>query len=49
MLLFVGSQVISADSGCSKFLGYLPRELAQYLSPLIDKYGIIFQVLKSLA
>ncbi|PNX72149.1 fanconi-associated nuclease 1, partial [Trifolium pratense] len=36
-------KVVSADSGCSKFLGYLPRELAQYLSPLIDNYGVVFQ------
>ncbi|CAL5191400.1 unnamed protein product [Lathyrus oleraceus] len=37
-------KVVSVDSGgCSKFLGYLPRELAQYLSPLIDNYGIAFQ------
>ncbi|XP_058736594.1 fanconi-associated nuclease 1 homolog isoform X1 [Vicia villosa] len=36
-------KVVSVDSGCSKFLGYLPRELAQYLSPLIDNYDIVFQ------
>ena len=46
---FLLFQVVSADSGCSKFLGYLPRELAQYLSPLIDNYGIVFQVLLSLS
>ncbi|GAU17744.1 hypothetical protein TSUD_171320 [Trifolium subterraneum] len=36
-------KVVSADSGCSKYLGYLPRELAQYLSPLIDNYGVVFR------
>ncbi|KAK2359800.1 zinc ion binding/nucleic acid binding/hydrolase [Trifolium repens] len=35
-------KVVSADSGCSKYLGYLPRELAQCLSPLIDNYDIVF-------
>lgn len=44
LLLLV--QVVSADSVCGKSLGFLPRELAQYLSPLIDNYGFGFQVLK---
>lgn len=36
-------QVLLADSRCCKVLGYLPRELAQYLSPLIDKYSLTFK------
>lgn len=36
-------KVLSADSGVSKVLGYLPRELAQYLSPLIEKYCLNFE------
>ncbi|TKY64935.1 Fanconi-associated nuclease 1-like [Spatholobus suberectus] len=36
-------KVVSADSACCKSLGFLPRELAQYLSPLIDNYGLGFQ------
>ncbi|KAL2959400.1 hypothetical protein AAZX31_18G265100 [Glycine max] len=36
-------KVVSADSVCGKSLGFLPRELAQYLSPLIDNYGFGFQ------
>ncbi|KAK8681248.1 hypothetical protein V6N13_053655 [Hibiscus sabdariffa] len=36
-------KVISASSACSKVLGYLPRELAQYLSPLIEKYCLSFE------
>ncbi|KAF3457092.1 hypothetical protein FNV43_RR01749 [Rhamnella rubrinervis] len=36
-------EVISADSGSSKVLGFLPRELSQYLSPLIDKYCLSFE------
>jgi hypothetical protein len=39
------SQVISADTGCGKMLGFLPRELAQYLSPLIDKFCLSFEVI----
>ena len=39
------SQVVSADSGCCKVLGFLPRELAQYLSPLIEKYRLSFEVI----
>ncbi|KAJ6710833.1 FANCONI-ASSOCIATED NUCLEASE 1 [Salix koriyanagi] len=37
-------QVLLADSRCCKVLGYLPRELAQHLSPLIDKYSLTFKV-----
>ncbi|KAI9119507.1 hypothetical protein K1719_009383 [Acacia pycnantha] len=36
-------KVVSADFGSFKLLGYLSRELAQYLSPLIDNYGLIFE------
>ncbi|KAM3708593.1 hypothetical protein ACJW30_02G108300 [Castanea mollissima] len=38
-------KVLSADSGSckSKVLGFLPRELAQYLSPLMDKYCLSFE------
>ncbi|OMO71084.1 putative Zinc finger, Rad18-type [Corchorus capsularis] len=36
-------KVVSASSTCCKVLGYLPRELAQYLSPLIEKYGLSFE------
>ncbi|KAL3507167.1 hypothetical protein ACH5RR_032549 [Cinchona calisaya] len=36
-------KVISADYGCSKVIGFLPRELAQYLSPLIDKFHLSFE------
>uniref|UniRef100_A0A6M2EB37 Fanconi-associated nuclease n=1 Tax=Populus davidiana TaxID=266767 RepID=A0A6M2EB37_9ROSI len=36
-------QVLLADSRCCKVLGYLPRELAQYLSPLIDKHSLTFK------
>lgn len=36
-------KVVSADSACCKLLGFLPRELAQYLSPLIDSYGLRFE------
>ncbi|CBI39437.3 unnamed protein product, partial [Vitis vinifera] len=34
---------IKVSSGCSKVLGFLPRELAQYLSPLIEKYCMNFE------
>ncbi|OWM70972.1 hypothetical protein CDL15_Pgr013153 [Punica granatum] len=30
-------KVFSTNSGCSKVLGYLPRQLAQYVSPLLEK------------
>ncbi|PON66878.1 Zinc finger domain containing protein [Parasponia andersonii] len=36
-------KVISAYSRDSKMLGFLPRDLAQYLSPLIEKYCLIFE------
>lgn len=36
-------KVLSADSGCCKVLGYLPKELAEYLSPLMDKYSSSFE------
>ncbi|XVE81179.1 hypothetical protein DITRI_Ditri15bG0042000 [Diplodiscus trichospermus] len=36
-------KVLSASSACCKVLGYLPRELAQYLSPLIEKYSLSFE------
>ncbi|KAK9265828.1 hypothetical protein L1049_001795 [Liquidambar formosana] len=36
-------KVLSSDSGCCKVLGFLPRELARYLSPLIEKYCLIFE------
>ncbi|XP_059653884.1 fanconi-associated nuclease 1 homolog isoform X2 [Cornus florida] len=36
-------KVLSADSECCKVLGFLPRELAQYLSPLMDNYGLSFE------
>ncbi|XP_062108077.1 fanconi-associated nuclease 1 homolog isoform X3 [Humulus lupulus] len=36
-------KVISANSRDSKVFGFLPRELAQYLSPLIEKYCLSFE------
>lgn len=36
-------KVISADCGGGKMLGFLPRELAQYLSPLIEKCCLSFE------
>ncbi|CAK9176019.1 unnamed protein product [Ilex paraguariensis] len=36
-------KVLSADCGCSKMLGFLPRELAQFLSPLMDKFCLTFE------
>ncbi|XP_030974221.1 fanconi-associated nuclease 1 homolog isoform X2 [Quercus lobata] len=38
-------KVLSADSGSCKckVLGFLPRELAQYLSPLMEKYCLSFE------
>ncbi|GKV25046.1 hypothetical protein SLEP1_g34555 [Rubroshorea leprosula] len=36
-------KVLSTDFACCKVLGYLPRELAQYLSPLIEKYCLSFE------
>ncbi|XP_026419372.1 fanconi-associated nuclease 1 homolog [Papaver somniferum] len=37
-------KVICTDSGCEKVLGYIPRELARYLSPLIEKDCLMFEV-----
>ncbi|XP_068657744.1 fanconi-associated nuclease 1 homolog [Aristolochia californica] len=36
-------KVLYMDSGCEVVVGFLPRELAQYLSPLIDKYNLRFE------
>ncbi|XP_077228252.1 zinc ion binding/nucleic acid binding/hydrolase isoform X2 [Tasmannia lanceolata] len=36
-------KVICTDSGCRQMLGFLPRELAKYLSPLIEKYCLRFE------
>ncbi|XP_043722626.1 fanconi-associated nuclease 1 homolog isoform X2 [Telopea speciosissima] len=36
-------KVFSMDSESGKMLGFLPRELAQYLSPLIEKYRVNFE------
>ncbi|XP_050946040.1 fanconi-associated nuclease 1 homolog isoform X4 [Cucumis melo] len=42
-------KVISADSECCKMLGYLPRELTKFLSPLIEKYCLSFKGLVTTA
>ncbi|KAL2920709.1 Fanconi-associated nuclease 1-like protein, partial [Bienertia sinuspersici] len=36
-------KVVCPDSGSERVLGFLPRELAQHLSPLIDKYQLNFE------
>ncbi|CAN6891322.1 unnamed protein product [Brassica oleracea] len=36
-------KVLSSDSGLSEMLGYLPKDVSQYLSPLIDQYGLKFE------
>ncbi|KAK4341464.1 hypothetical protein RND71_039965 [Anisodus tanguticus] len=36
-------KVLTEDTGHSKELGFIPRELAQYLSPLIDKFQLRFE------
>ncbi|KAM7253151.1 hypothetical protein ACFE04_008730 [Oxalis oulophora] len=36
-------KVVSEECGSSKMLGFLPKDLAQYLSPLIDTYGLKFE------
>ncbi|PIN11641.1 Phosphodiesterase I [Handroanthus impetiginosus] len=36
-------QVLYADSENDNMLGYIPRELAQYLSPLVDKFHLRFE------
>ena len=38
------SQVFATEAGCCKVIGFLPRDLAQYLSPLMDKYCLSFEV-----
>ncbi|KAI3853640.1 hypothetical protein MKW98_025157 [Papaver atlanticum] len=37
-------KVLCTDSGCEKVVGYIPRELARYLSPLIEKNCLVFEV-----
>ncbi|MFS7989060.1 putative HIRAN domain-containing protein [Helianthus anomalus] len=37
-------KVLLEDSGCIKVLGYIPRELAEHLSKLMDTFGISFEV-----
>ncbi|OVA19093.1 zinc finger protein [Macleaya cordata] len=36
-------KVLSMDSGCKKVIGFIPRELARYLSPLIEKDCLSFE------
>ncbi|CAM8914893.1 unnamed protein product [Rhodiola kirilowii] len=36
-------KVLSADSGCPKVFGYIPRELSEYLSPLVEKFSLSFE------
>ncbi|KAF8388570.1 hypothetical protein HHK36_027245 [Tetracentron sinense] len=36
-------KVLSSDSGTHNVLGFLPRELARYISPLIEKYCMNFE------
>ncbi|KAH9611087.1 hypothetical protein KSS87_018990 [Heliosperma pusillum] len=36
-------KVISPDPGNQRVLGYLPRDLARHLSPLIDNYQLTFE------
>ncbi|CAH2036092.1 unnamed protein product, partial [Thlaspi arvense] len=36
-------KVLSADSELSEMLGYLPKDVSQCLSPLIDKYDLKFE------
>ncbi|KAI3511622.1 hypothetical protein L1887_18778 [Cichorium endivia] len=36
-------KVLSTESGCSKLLGYIPRELAEHLSKLMDTFGLTFE------
>ncbi|XP_013719935.2 fanconi-associated nuclease 1 homolog isoform X1 [Brassica napus] len=36
-------KVLSSDSGLSEMLGYLPKDVSQCLSPLIDQYGLKFE------
>lgn len=37
-------KVLYVDCGYDSMLGYIPRELAQYLSPLIDNFHLSFEV-----
>lgn len=37
-------QVLHGDSEYDNLLGYIPRELAKYLSPLMDKFHLNFEV-----
>lgn len=37
-------QVLVEDPESTKTVGFLPRDLAQYLSPLMDKFGLCFEV-----
>lgn len=43
------NQVVHTDSRCELILGYLPRELAKHLSPLIDKCCLKFEVYQYLS
>ncbi|XP_027165579.1 fanconi-associated nuclease 1 homolog [Coffea eugenioides] len=36
-------KVVSADRGCNNVIGFLPRKLAEHLSPLIDKFHLYFE------
>nr|GME15065.1 fanconi-associated nuclease 1 homolog isoform X1 [Ipomoea batatas] len=36
-------KVLSTDSGYDQAIGFLPREIALYLSPLIEKFGLRFE------
>ncbi|KAK6146066.1 hypothetical protein DH2020_019935 [Rehmannia glutinosa] len=36
-------KVLYVERECDRMLGYIPRELAQYLSPLIDKFHLNFE------
>ncbi|MCD7461973.1 hypothetical protein HAX54_047477 [Datura stramonium] len=36
-------KVLTKDTGHSKELGFIPRDLAQYLSPLIDNFQLTFE------
>ncbi|KAL4561058.1 hypothetical protein LXL04_033220 [Taraxacum kok-saghyz] len=36
-------KVLSAESGCSRVFGYIPRELAEHMSKLMDTFGLTFE------
>ncbi|XP_023748691.1 fanconi-associated nuclease 1 homolog isoform X1 [Lactuca sativa] len=36
-------KVLSGESECNKVLGYIPRELAEHLSKLMDTFGLTFE------